>query len=168
MIPQKEIDTCPFCNAKAYLDGRSDDVCVRCTECKSAGRMAFFDSENDEEIAAAEIEAINHWNRRVREGFQVKALQDAKDAFEVLRPCCKDGADFADVIDSTLPIIKEALTPRLPHNGDLIWISFKEGVVWNIGMEYNDVFTNAEIVRLYRHVQTVFTKDEVSNNDLKI
>lgn len=152
-----DIDNCPFCEGKAYLDGRSDDVCVRCTVCHASGKMFFFDSENFEEIDAAELEAINYWNCRRQFAIVNAALQSAKSAFDILRPSCKDGADFADVIDAVMPSINNALKDSTKQKDDYLWVSYKEGVIWNVGLTMEQVSTNAEIIRLYHYIQMDFS-----------
>jgi Lar family restriction alleviation protein len=55
---------CPMCGAKPVLDGKSDDVRVRCEGCGVQGPPSFFNGDNDDEIEKAEAEAIAAWNRR--------------------------------------------------------------------------------------------------------
>jgi len=47
-----------------------------------------------------------------------------------------------------------------------LWVSFKEGVVWNIGRTREDVETGAEIVRLYREVKSGHPGDYIGKDDV--
>ncbi len=55
---------CPFCGGEAVVDGKSDDVRVRCTGCNTLGRSIGFDPDDDADIEDAERDAVAAWNRR--------------------------------------------------------------------------------------------------------
>lgn len=55
---------CPMCGSPPVIDGRSDDVRIRCWNCGVTGPVKSFDSENQTEMDAAEESAIAAWNRR--------------------------------------------------------------------------------------------------------
>jgi hypothetical protein len=56
---------CPFCGGEAVIDGKSEDVRVRCEYCHSVGRPFDFGIDADEEaIDRAEASAVGAWNRR--------------------------------------------------------------------------------------------------------
>jgi Lar family restriction alleviation protein len=50
-----ELKPCPFCGGTAVVDGKSDDLRVRCEGC---------DSDDQDDIDQAERDAIAQWNRR--------------------------------------------------------------------------------------------------------
>lgn len=55
---------CPLCGGHAVVDGRSDDVRVRCESCGTTGPVKFWTSDDDDEIEEAERDAIKAWNTR--------------------------------------------------------------------------------------------------------
>ena len=72
-----ELKPCPFCGGDAVLDGRSDDVRVRCeVGCQAEGPTFYFHSEDYDAIEKAESDARDAWNRRAA----LAARDDARDA----------------------------------------------------------------------------------------
>lgn len=66
-----ELMPCPMCGGMAVLDGRSDDVRVRCMDCGTTGPVRHWGEHDDEDaldaaMDAAEIDAIAAWNRRAQ------------------------------------------------------------------------------------------------------
>lgn len=55
---------CPFCGAEPIIDGKSDDLRVRCEGCDTKGPSFYFDSDDQDDIDQAERDAIAQWNRR--------------------------------------------------------------------------------------------------------
>jgi len=60
-----DLKPCPFCGGSPVLDGKSDDVRVRCEDgCGALGQIFYFDGEDDEAIEQAVTAARDAWNRR--------------------------------------------------------------------------------------------------------
>jgi Lar family restriction alleviation protein len=60
-----DLKPCPFCGGSPVLDGKSDDVRVRCEDgCGAAGSVFYFGSEDYKAIESAETAAQESWNRR--------------------------------------------------------------------------------------------------------
>ena len=90
-----EMKLCPFCGGIPEIDGRSEDVRVRCeTGCKAIGRSFYFDSDDDDAIAKAESDAIEAWNRRVPSA-EVSRLTAERDALRAALLAARECADEA-------------------------------------------------------------------------
>jgi Lar family restriction alleviation protein len=58
-----EMKPCPFCGGEPVLDGRSEDVRVRCEGCDAHAATHWFGDDLDA-VDAAEAAAISAWNAR--------------------------------------------------------------------------------------------------------
>ena len=92
-----ELKLCPFCGGTPVLDGKSDDVLVRCESgCQARGPAFYFDGEDDDEIAKAESDARAAWNARAC----MRAAGDDAERWRLFTegpyPICYRGEMFSD------------------------------------------------------------------------
>ena len=139
---------CPFCGGEAILDGKSDDVVVRCLECGTRGKMFFFDSENDIQIAESEKGAIEAWNARATDSaadarnvtILGRMLAEAADKYldcaeeawacvdadHISAPCYERMKTARDVLESLVAERKKACDPAA-ESLDLIADAKRQG-----------------------------------------
>ena len=66
MTDTPTLKSCPFCDGKPVLDGKSDYLRIRCESCGTEGPVfGFEDYDIDHSLAVhAERFARDHWNHR--------------------------------------------------------------------------------------------------------